>query len=297
MTDPLVAVPARGGTLLLDGGTGSELRRRGVRLDATAWSGPASLTHYDLLRDVHADYIAAGADVITTNTFGTSRFVLEAAGYADRFATVNRRAVDAALEARERSGRDVAIAGSLSCLPPGFNVAAYPDAARERAAYRELADLFAESGAELIALEMMQDTHHAALACEAAAATGLPFWLGVSCRTRSDGVLVAFDFPETEIADVLDALLPFSPNAVNVMHSPPDAIGPALELVANRFPGARGAYCEIGDGTPAEPPRVEPAELAAHVRDWVGAGARIVGGCCGTTPAHLRAVAQSLRSI
>jgi S-methylmethionine-dependent homocysteine/selenocysteine methylase len=283
--------------LLLDGGTGSELRRRGVRLDAAAWSGLASLTHYDLLREIHADYIAAGAGVITTNTFGTSRFVLEAAGYGDRFATINRRAVDAAVEARDRTGRDVAIAASLSCLPPGFDVAAYPDAARERAAYRELAELFAESGAELIALEMMQDTRHAALACEAAAATGLPFWLGVSCRVRSDGVLVAFDFPETEIAGVLDALLPFAPSAVNVMHSPPDAIAPALELIAARFAGTRGAYCEIGDGTAPPLQQVQPAELAAHARGWVGAGARIVGGCCGTTPAHVRAVAESLRSV
>ena len=115
---------------MLDGGTGSELRRRGVRLDEAAWSGLASLTHYDVLREVHADYIAAGADVITTNTFGTTRFVLEAAGYGERFATINRRAVDAAREARDASGRDVAIAGSMSCLPPRFDVRAYPDEAR-----------------------------------------------------------------------------------------------------------------------------------------------------------------------
>src|SRR6187455_3088802 len=133
-------------TLLLDGGTGSELRRRGMRLDAAAWSGLASLTHYDLLRAVHADYIAAGADVITTNTFATSRFVLEAAGYGEEFAAINRRAVDAAREARDSSGRDVAIAASLSCLPPNFDARAYPDGERERAAYRELTELFAEGG-------------------------------------------------------------------------------------------------------------------------------------------------------
>jgi len=75
-------VLARGGTLVLDGGTGSELRRRGMALEGTDWSALAPLTHYDLLRAIHADYIDAGADVITTNTFATTRFVLEAAGHA-----------------------------------------------------------------------------------------------------------------------------------------------------------------------------------------------------------------------
>jgi S-methylmethionine-dependent homocysteine/selenocysteine methylase len=294
MTDSWLSALRSGGVLLLDGGLGSDLRRRGMRLDAVAWSGLASMTEYDLLRAIHSDYIAAGADVITTNTFGTSRFVLEAAGHGEQFAAINRRAVDAAREARDASGRDVAIAASMSCLPPSFDVDAYPSEARERAAYRELAELFVESGVDLIALEMLQDTRHAPLACEAAAATGLPFWLGVSCRVRDDGTLSTFDFPQTDFASVLGALLPFAPSAVNVMHSPLAAIGPALEIVGARFPGTRGAYPEIGDGTPALLQNVRPAELAACALDWTQAGARIVGGCCGTTPDYVRALRAAL---
>jgi homocysteine S-methyltransferase len=294
MLNARLAAPPSNGALVLDGGTGSELRRRGMRLDAAAWSGLASLTHYDLLRDIHADYIDAGADVITTNTFGTTRFVLEAAGHGAEFDAINRRAVAAAREARDASGRDVAIAASMSCLPPSFDVGAYPDEARERAAYRELAELFAESGVDLIALEMLEDVRHAPLACEAAAATGLPLWLGVSCRLRADGTLAAFDFPETDFAAVLDALLPFGPAAVNVMHSPPEAIAPALALIGSRWRGTRGAYPEIGDGTPALLQGVRPADLAAHARRWIEAGAAIVGGCCGTTPDYVRALRAAL---
>src|SRR5262245_42704787 len=101
----------RGGrTLLLDGGTGTELRRRGAKLDETTWTGLVPLANYDLLRAVHADYISAGADVITTSTFGTARFVLEAAGHGADCTTINRRAVAAAREARDAAGRAVAIA-------------------------------------------------------------------------------------------------------------------------------------------------------------------------------------------
>ena len=234
MTDTWRDRLASGRVLLLDGGTGSELRRRGYALDPLAWSAPAALTDFELLRSIQSDYIAAGADVISTNTFAATRFVLEAAGLGERTVEVVERAVAAAREARAASGRDVAIAGSMSCLPPRGDPRAYPDARSESAAYRELAERLAGEGVDLIALEMLEDTEHAARACEAARDTGLPVWLGVSCRLSDDGALVAFDFPETPFARVLDALLPFAPDAVNVMHSPPGAVAPSLRAIRAR---------------------------------------------------------------
>ncbi|HUQ51308.1 MAG TPA: homocysteine S-methyltransferase family protein, partial [Gammaproteobacteria bacterium] len=139
---------ARRQTLIIDGGTGTELRRRGMTLGDATWSALASLTHYDLLRAIHLDYIAAGADVITTNTFATTRFVLDAAGRGDEFTQINTRAVAAAREARDSSGREVALAGSISCLPPRFDVHAYPDERTEAAGYRELAETLAEAGVD-----------------------------------------------------------------------------------------------------------------------------------------------------
>src|SRR5690606_4176943 len=171
---------------VIDGGTGSELRRRGFPMRPDVWSALAGSTHYELLRDVHASYLAAGADVITTNTFATTRFVLDAAGLGERFEEINARTVAAAHEARDAEARSIAIAGSLSCLPPAFDVARYPPPAAEARAYAELAELLAAAGVDLLVLEMMQETEHAVRACEAARATGLPFWLGVSCRLRAD---------------------------------------------------------------------------------------------------------------
>jgi S-methylmethionine-dependent homocysteine/selenocysteine methylase len=273
---------------VLDGGTGTELRRRGVALDHSVWSGLASMSHYDILRDIHLDFVAAGADVLTTNTFGTTRFVLAAAGRDAEFAALNERACAAAREARDAADRDVAIAGSISCLPPGFDTERYPSERAERAAYRELAETLAEGGVDLLLLEMMQETRHAPLACEAALAIGLPVWLGVSCRESDDGTLVGYDVP-LPFATCLDALLPFAPDAVAVMHSPLGAIAPALSAVRARYSGPLGAYPAIGDGS--EPlPAVTPAQLAAAAGDWIAAGASIVGGCCGTTPAHVRAL-------
>jgi S-methylmethionine-dependent homocysteine/selenocysteine methylase len=277
-----------GRTLLLDGGTGTELRRRGAALDETTWTGLVPLTDYALLRAVHADYVAAGADVLTTSTFGAARFVLEAAGHGEQFGEIVRRAVAAAREARDAAGRDIVIAGSLSCLPPNFDVHAYPAEALEYAAYRELADTLAEQGVDLLVVEMLQEAQHAPLALAAARTTGLPVWLGVSCRAGAGDALVGFDFPLVPLDACLDALLPLAPDAVAVMHSPVTAVVPALHALRRRFDGPLGAYPEIGDGSVEA--ATTPEALADAAQPWLEAGARIVGGCCGTTPEHIRAL-------
>lgn len=297
MAEGWQATLARGKTLILDGGVGTELRRRGMPLGASTWSALASVKHFYLLRTIHAEYIAAGADVITTNTFATTRFVLEAAGHQADFARLNTRAVAAAREARDVAERDVAIGGSISCLPPRFDVQAYPDERTERADYLELAESLADAGVDLLVLEMLQETRHAPLACEAARAVGLPFWLGVSCRLGPAGALVGFDFPLVPLSQCVEPLLPFAPAAINVMHSPVAAIEPALHELRARWRGSLGAYPEIGDGTPGVPHSISPDELAVQAWGWVASGARIIGGCCGTTPEHIRAMARLPRYV
>ena len=280
-----------GRVLVMDGATSTELRRRGAPWGDATWSALAGYARHDLLVGIHCDYIAAGAEVITTNTFGTTRFVLEAVGRGKDFAAINRAAIAAAKEARERSGADVAIAGSISCLPPRFDPSAYPAAAKERAAYQELADLFAAEGVDLIALEMLQDRTHAAMACEAARASGLPFWIGVSCRLAPDAKgLVAFDYPQMKLDAVLEALLPHEPDVLNVMHTPATDVALALAEVRRRWNGFLGAYPEI-DSAAEHGRGLTPQKLAAVAAGWIEQGARVVGGCCGTTPEHVRALA------
>ena len=281
--------------IILDGGTGSELQRRGITMDKDAWSGVAASTHKGLLRQIHADYIRAGAEIITTNTFGSSRFVLEAAGAGDEFHKINSMAIEAALEARDLVAQDsVAIAGSISCLPPRFDISAYPDEQTERDAYRELTEVLAEGGVDLIALEMMEDTYHALMAVEAACAVGLPVWLGVSCQFANDSdTLVGFDFPNTPLSEPLGALLPLNIDVVNIMHTHPKATGPARLEVKSNWSGPIGVYPELGDFSAPNwnfTNLMTPIQLAEQATQWVAQGARLLGGCCGTTPDHIRAL-------
>ena len=283
--------------VVIDGGTGSELQRQGVPMNETAWSGLAVHSHPEVVRSVHEAYITAGAEVIITNTFGTARFLLEPAGLGDEFEHINRNAVRLAAEARDASGKDVAIAGSISNLPPGMNAANYPDPDDELAGLRELATTLAESGVDLIALEMMQDTRHAARAMEAARETGLPVWLGVSCRRRADGTgLVSFDLPNMDFARPLDALVPMGPSVVNIMHSDINVTHEAIAMVRERWQGPIGVYPEVGEFVPPNwtfDADATPERLVEHARSWVDCGALLVGGCCGTSPAHIAALARA----
>lgn len=306
------ARPAADDVILLDGGTGSELRRRGVALTSDVWSAAANLGHADTLIAIHRDYIEAGADIVTANTFAATRIVLAAADLDDRVAAINRSAIEAAFRARDEASvdRNVTIAASLSCYPPGNDPDLYPDAEEELDAYRESIRLFEEAGAELILVEMMQDTKHASLACQAAAESGQPFWLGLSCRRDpGSGQLVGFDLPGADFAATLEALLVYGPAAVNIMHTPVDDIGAALRALRERWNGRFGVYPEIpyaadpdlkqgaiGKSGLASGYRtgMSPAGLAHHAAAWIEHGSTIIGGCCGTTPAHIAALRQLL---
>jgi len=292
---------AAGNVLLIDGGMGTELQRRGVPMDKVAWSGAAVLTNPDRVRETHEAYIRAGAKVIITNTFGSTRQMLEPAGYGDQIEAVHRSAVKLAQQARDNVAEQaVAIAGSISSEPPGFDRDGFLSPERELGAYREAAGLLADAGVDLIALEMMVETTLASRAMQASLETSLPVWLGVGCRKTADGKIVSFDHADLELTTVLDALIPMGPTVVNIMHSEIAAIPEAIELVRQRWSGPIGVYPESGYFTKPNWNFVDvisPADLVTEALGWVAAGVRLIGGCCGTSPDHIAALAAAIPEL
>ena len=138
---------AEGGVILLDGATGTELERRGAAMHSAVWCAMATLEAPETLRAVHEDYIRAGSRVITANTFSNHRLMLGPAGLGERSVELTRRAVEIALEARDRlgAGDTVAVAGSMSHqvpLQPGTDYrdpTQLPSPELREAAFREMA--------------------------------------------------------------------------------------------------------------------------------------------------------------
>jgi S-methylmethionine-dependent homocysteine/selenocysteine methylase len=287
-----------GKRVITDGGTGTELQRRGVPMAKMVWSGAAVLSHPDTVRAVHEDYIRAGAEVIITNTFGSTRQVLEPAGFGTQVETANRRGVELAIQARDSvADRPLGVAGSISTMASGIDQKVLLSPAEELESYREATGILADAGADLIALEMMEDTDHAARAMQAAVETGLPIWLGVSCKLSGTGKLVGYDFSDIRLEDILDALLPMGPTTVNIMHTGIEAVPAAIRLVQERWGGPLGVYPESGYFTKPNWNFVDvisPEDLVREAADWVQSGVRLLGGCCGTGPEHVRALSDAV---
>jgi homocysteine S-methyltransferase len=291
----------RGDVVILDGGTGTELERRGVPMDGQAWSGTAIITHPEVVRRVHEDYIRAGADVVITNTFATARCHLDPAGFGERVAEVNRRAVELAREARDRAagGRDVWVAGSISTMAPGSDPARRPPVARLTEMLFEQADFLARGGADLIVLEMMRDVDYATGAVDAARATGLPVWVGFSCRRGPAGAVRMFSGfgDDLAFADVVGPVMARGGSVLAVMHSEVGDTGPAIEVAKRHWKGPLAAYPESGY---FEMPSwrfvdvIAPGDLVAHAERWLGQGVQILGGCCGLGPEHIRLLRERL---
>jgi S-methylmethionine-dependent homocysteine/selenocysteine methylase len=289
----------QGKLIILDGATGTELQRRGVPMHGFAWSAAALDTHPETVRAVHEDYIRAGADVIITNSFSTARHVLEPAGLGDRVRALNQRAVALAQAAREyaANGRLIAIAGSIS----SFRAAGVP-AAQVEANYREQAEVLAEAGVDLLALEMMYSVEQAAPAIRAALTTGLPTWLGFSCRVAGDGTVQLLDGSPFAAglsqSLALLAHLPLGGTAVMVMHTLTEDIAPALDIVRKHWSGPIGVYAHSGkwiDPNWQFVDLISPEDYLTLAQQWVEIGAQMIGGCCGIGPAYIRLLKKRLR--
>ena len=297
-TSPLPPRP-----VLLDGGMGRELRFRGVEILPTIWSANALLVAPDVVRDVHRDYIAAGADVITTNTYGVIRHELAREGIAHRFAELNELACRLAAEARAGAERDVWIAGSLPPLHGSYR----PDLVRPYAEieplYREQAEILAPH-VDLLLCETMSSAEEAVAAAAAACATGKPVWVSYTLHEDRSGRLRSGE----SIAEAVRALGALPVSGVLANCCAPESIAAAMPALvatgaayvggyANTFAPVPATWTLDGggptDGVLGLRPDLDPPAYLAHVERWWAAGATVVGGCCGTRPAHIALLAAS----
>ncbi len=282
----------QGDSILLDGATGTELQRRHLPTPLPLWSAAALINQPDAVRQIHLDYLAAGADILTTNTFRTYRRTLARAGLGDRAQTLTYRAVTLAIQARRDAGlrSSVWIAGSMSPLEDCYAPHLTPSQAECDEEHGEMAQYLAAAGVDIILVETMNTIREAVAAAAAAVRTRLPFMVSFVCG--DDRRLLSGE----TLADAAAAIEPLGPLAlmVNCMSTP--AVLPALQALRAATDRPIGAYANIGHSQPdwgwnfSEDISVEA--YGRHARNWLAVGAQIVGGCCGTTPAHIAVLAD-----
>jgi len=275
--------------LILDGAMGTLLQERGLKLGQSPEE--LNLTMPEVVASVHRDYVAAGADIIVTNTFGGSRFKLEHYGLEDKLVEINARAVEIA---RQAAAGKAYVAASIG--PTGQFVEPVGEVSFDRmvAVFAEQAQALAEAGADLFTLETFLDIKE----CKAAL---------MGCKQ------VAPQLP-------VIAMLTFEDNGRSVLGTSPEAAAITLtaagaDLVgSNCGLGVEGMYdllkgmrrvsqlpliCQANAGLPqlVDGKTIFPAgpdEMTAYHDRLLALGVRVIGGCCGTTPAHIKAMRAAL---
>ncbi|MBI4364880.1 MAG: bifunctional homocysteine S-methyltransferase/methylenetetrahydrofolate reductase [Candidatus Latescibacteria bacterium] len=277
--------------VLADGAMGTLLYDRGIPFDRSF--DLLNVTDPMLVQGVHRDYIRAGAELIETNTFGANRFRLGAHGAAEEARRVNRAGAQIARNAREEVGEAVFVAGAIG--PLGKPVAPIGTISKDEAleAYSEQAEGLVEGGVDLVLIETQTDLEEMKLAVQAVrGVTDLP--LVAQMTFTEDGRTLYGAYPEDLVratqtlgVDVLGANCSVGPQKlleiiqrIKRRTELPISVMPNAGLP--RFVNGRFLYL------------ASPDYFAGYAAQFKAAGARLIGGCCGTTPAHIRRMREAL---
>jgi S-methylmethionine-dependent homocysteine/selenocysteine methylase len=255
----------------------------------------------EIVSAVHRDYVDAGATVLTLNSYSATPERLARQGREDLFEPLQARAIELAERARDAAGHDVALAGCLPPLVASYRPDVAPDPEAALATYRRIVAAQADH-VDLFLGETLASIPEAVAAATAAAESGLPVWISVTVDD-DDGSLLRSGEPLGEaVAAMIDADI----DARLLNCSQPEAVSAAWPVFTAQ-PGTTGAYAngftsvaslEPGGTVASLEARrdLTPAAYAEFALEWVEGGASIVGGCCEVGPAHIRHLADRLRS-
>jgi S-methylmethionine-dependent homocysteine/selenocysteine methylase len=275
-------------TVILDGATGTELARRGVGTGLPLWSANALLTEEGrrVLQQIHADYLAAGAEILTTNTFRTHRRALVPGGYGARAFELTQAAVEIARAAIAQAPPGVPrfLAGSISTLEDCYRPDLVPPDENCRTEHSERVHHLLQCGVDLLLIETMNSIREAVIAATLAVISGAAVIVSFVCDEK--GWILSGE----SLSDAARELLPLGVSVIGVNCTPVPAIAaPLSELRAacgDEFPLI--AYGNIGHADDitgwVNTDAIDPIVYGEYASTWP---ARIIGACCGSTPAHI----------
>lgn len=281
-------------SLLMGGAMGTELQRRGFETTLPLWSAGANLDAPDLVTQIHADYLAVGAQTIVTNTFRTTPRTYQKLGKPDLARASLKAAVDCAKVARGRfkNRDDIFILGSFAPLEDCYRPDLVPGEAELLREHHEQARWLAEEGVDCLLPETINALPEAIAMARAASETGLPYI--ISFVVNPDGSL----FDGTPLSAAVDATALAGRIGVSINCRPIDVLDAALPALCAATDGFKGIYANgIGhpdndQGWVFEDNDDSIEKYAAAAEGWQKAGIGMIGGCCGTTPGYIRALAE-----
>ena len=280
---------------ILDGAMGSELIRWGMELPEHIWSAAANLTNPELVLKIHREYVDAGADYITANTFRTTprafgkldSLVAGSVEVNKKDAVLNsRNSLFTAVElAKEATSNSVKVLGSIASLEDCYSPELFPGKNTAITEFRQLGGWLSDAGADILLLETMNSIAEAEAGLIALQSFELPIW--VSFVMKDDEHLLSGDL----LLDALTLLQDHSVNTVLLNCNPLERTEKAMILLTKNWTGKWGIYPNLGIGEPSPNGRITKYEsmekFTALMEKAIDLGASVVGACCGSTPEQI----------
>ena len=279
------------GTVVFDGAMGTMLYGRGVFVNRCF--DELNLSSPNLVRQVHAEYLEAGADVIETNTFGAHRFKLGPHGLESQVRKINR---EGARIAREAAGETGLVAGAIGPIGKPLEPLGSISPKDAEAAYREQVEGLVEGGVDALVIETMPSLDQAKAALAAARALGGDLPVAVSLTFNEEGTTLYGDSPEDAVRELEALGVPLV--GANCSQGPQAMLETLQRMAAVARSAKLSAMPNAGSPAYVDGRYVylcTPEYMATWARRFLEAGASVVGGCCGTTPAHIRDLVRSVR--
>lgn len=291
---------------LIDGAMGTQIRARGYEVPShhsSIWSAQALMDNPHIVKEIHKDYISAGAEIITTNNYAVTQNLLERENLGHRLEELTSLSIDIAKEAKKESGKNIKIAASLPPLDTSYRPDLVGDITSIEKKYMEIVDIVKDR-VDLIIIETMSSSMEASGALSACAKADIEVWLGYTLQGIRKNILPSGE----NLIDAINKVKHFNISAYVINCSSANITTEAIKLLSNEIDKPFGGYAnsvnvnQIIDGDDevdnAEDLQVENQQLineidySVIVKNWIDDGATIVGGCCGTSPEHIKKISD-----
>jgi len=273
---------------VLDGAMGTELINRGVNLPLPLWSAEANLIDPETVLSIHQDYIVAGADIITTNTFRTTTYSYRKAGYTPKRA--QERAKESLMSAidlaRKAVGKDLQLAGSISAVDDCYSPELYPGKSAVEDTYGEMMEWFIESGVNFFLFETMGHFEEIKIALEASQNIESEYWISIILMD-SEHILDGHSLEET-----INMIKASSVSCLLLNCNKIETTNSAIDLFLSLWTGEWGVYPNLGktDYDNDYFDIINDSNFEENISWYLEQNPSIIGACCGSTPKHIEII-------
>ena len=284
--------------LIMDGAMGTELMRRGIELPLPLWSSMSNIDQFDQVMNIHKDYIEAGSDILTTNTFRTTPRTFIKAGYSQNESEIiSEQCCNMAIEAAKHAVKkeNTLIAGSVAPLEDCYEPLHFPGKEIAKKEFQLIIDRIIRKGVDILLFETMGNYEEIESVLQVSNHVDIQRWLSIVLKNKNsilDG---------TELQKVVELANKNKIDMVLINCTPVNIILEALDIFLGYREGEWGVYPNAGENMPTKDgefvSKLDDESFCKAIQDYITLGASVVGSCCGSTPNTVRKISNMIKKL